>query len=325
MPLDTHIIHWNIRGFRSNYQHLRLLLSHTNAVVVCLQESRMPVPPLAPPRGFQLYHQPGPPGQDDLDYGGSCILVKDQIGHMSLPLTTDLQAIAIRCHLDHTYTICSLYVPPHFPLRLEQLEHLIQQLPAPFLLLGDFNARHPIWGDSVSNSKGLVLEQLLGTGLCGILNGDFPTHFHAATNSTSCVDLSLCSPELLPDFSWSVSRDLYNSDHFPVRLSLPDQTPHATPTRFQYHRANWACFRQAAACIRLVSSFCAVDDAVDYFNTTIISAAELSIPKSSGVARTRPVPWWNAELAAAHSAKKTAMRRYYCTRLLADKLAFNRA
>ena len=36
--------------------------------------------------------------------------------------------------------ICSLYLPPHCKFSKHDLENLINQLPRPYLLLGDFNS-----------------------------------------------------------------------------------------------------------------------------------------------------------------------------------------
>ena len=323
--METNIAQWNIRGYRTNYQHLRLLLAHTNAAVTCLQECRMPQITPSPPRGFQMYHKSGPPGADNLDHGGVCILVKDHIGHLTLPLTTDLQAVAVRCQLDCLYTICSLYLPPNKPATTQQLIDLIQQLPPPFLILGDFNARHPLWGDSIINNKGNVIESLLNAGLCGVLNGKFPTHFHSATDSFSSIDLSLCSPEIIPNFNWTISCELYNSDHFPIKITLPDPTPNINTVRYNYFKADWTLFQNNASCNIHIDSFPTVDDAVEYFNSTVISAADLAIPKTTGRIITKPVPWWNENLQRAQRKKVTTMRRYYRTRLLQDKVAFNQA
>ena len=272
-----------------------------------------------------MYHQSGPPGADGLDHGGVCILVKDHIGHVPVSLTTDLQAVAIQCHLGRKYTICSIYIPPNRALQLEQLENLISQLPSPFLILGDFNARHPHWGDTISNNKGVIIENLLATGICSILNKDLPTHFHSATNSFSYIDLSLCSPELLSDFTWDASEDLYHNDHFPTRLSLSDSTASHVPGHYIYEKADWNLFQDAAVCTRQLESFPSVDEAVEYFNSVVIEAADSSIPKTKGVIRTKPVPWWSTELRAALKERRIAMRRFYRTRLAADKITFNRA
>ena len=323
--MTTNILHWNMRGFQSHYSYLRTLLSDTNSVITCLQETRFPLAPPSPPRGYTMYHKSGPQGRDGLDHGGVCILVKSHIGHVPHPLITDLQAVSIRCHLDRLYTICGLYLPPGDPLHIDQLTDLIRQLPPPFLLLGDFNARHPLWGDAVANPKGRIVESLLTDGTCGILNRGDPTHFHLGTRSLSCIDLSLCTLADLPSFSWSVLDDLYGSDHYPVKLSLADPSPIHSSPRFIFDRADWTRFAAEAKCSEDVSNFPTVDAAVNYFTTIVSTAADLCIPKSSGILRTSSVPWWNAELGQAHREKKAALRRFHRSRLVHDKVAFNRA
>jgi len=39
--------------------------------------------------------------------------------------------------------VCNIYIPPSVELSLSDLEQLIQHLPAPFVLVGDFNAHSP--------------------------------------------------------------------------------------------------------------------------------------------------------------------------------------
>ena len=139
------------------------------------------------------------------------------------------------------------------------------------------------------------------------------------------LDLSLFSVDIMPNFTWTVSRDLYNSDHFPIRLTLPDPTPNHTGMRYNYTKADWLCFRATAACPRTVATFESIDDAVDYFNSTILTAADAAIPRTSGVQRTTQVTWWNPDLKRAHLDKMTKMCRYYRMRLLQDKVTFNHA
>jgi len=38
---------------------------------------------------------------------------------------------------------------------------LLQQLSAPFILMGDFNAYHPLWGSSKLNLKGQIVKNIL--------------------------------------------------------------------------------------------------------------------------------------------------------------------
>ena len=125
------VCHWNIRGYRGNYHHLRTLLSDSQASVVCLQESRLPNNFPTCPRGFTIYSKSGldPNGGLLAEVGGTSILIKNTIAHSPLTLRTNLQAIAFRCHINKLYTICSLYLPPNSPVHISDLEELISHSP----------------------------------------------------------------------------------------------------------------------------------------------------------------------------------------------------
>ena len=192
-----------------------------------------------------------------------------------------------------------MYLPPNSPVNLQELEDLIDQLPSPYLLVGDLNARPPLWGDCTANQNGRLIETLLTNSTCSILNAHKPTHFHAQTDTFSCIDLSLCSANIASDFTWDVMLDLYNSDHFPVLLSLPNTECRQTEPRYLLENADWRGFRDLAVCYRDVHSFPSIPEALSYFVQTVLQAAEDSIPKTSTQVRTRRVPWWNKDLQIA--------------------------
>ena len=92
------------------------------------------------------------------------------------------------------YTVCSNYLP-HEQVRKHQIIRIIEQLPRPFLIMGDMNARSPLWGDTVRNEKGtLIAEIMLETDVI-IMNNGNPTHYHSQTNIHSVIDLTICSPD----------------------------------------------------------------------------------------------------------------------------------
>ena len=59
-----------------------------------------------------------------------------------------------------TLTVCNIYLSQSLDVNFSDLEHLIQQLPAPFDLIGDLNAHSPLWGDVRQDSKGQMVENL---------------------------------------------------------------------------------------------------------------------------------------------------------------------
>ncbi|GFO29675.1 RNA-directed DNA polymerase from mobile element jockey [Plakobranchus ocellatus] len=60
-----------------------------------------------------------------------------------IDLKTGVHAAAATISLEKTLTVCSLYLPPNSPVSKLSLAELFEQLPKPFLVLGDFNAHSP--------------------------------------------------------------------------------------------------------------------------------------------------------------------------------------
>ncbi|GFX16062.1 RNA-directed DNA polymerase from mobile element jockey [Trichonephila clavipes] len=130
----------------------------------------------------------------------------------------------------------------------ENSQELIDQLPSPFILLGDFKAHHLLWGCQDVNSRGKVVEKLLTELDLTLLNDGSNTYFHSPTQSFSTIDLSICSPSLLLNLTWSVLDNPLGSDHFPVVISYA--TPIACATirqpRWKFDQADWETFRTQA-------------------------------------------------------------------------------
>ena len=76
-------------------------------------------------------------------------------------LNTELQAIAVSVTLDSEITICSVYIPPSYSLKIDHLDSLLKQLPSPYLLLGDFNGHNILWGNNENNSRGELIENFI--------------------------------------------------------------------------------------------------------------------------------------------------------------------
>ena len=103
---------------------------------------------------------------------------------------------------------------PNLIIRKEDLIDLFNQLPAPFLILGDFNGKHPLWDKRNSpDQREKMLEKLFLEESLGLYNDEAPTHLHVQTGSLSTIDLSVCSLNAMSDFVWSIDDDLHSSDH----------------------------------------------------------------------------------------------------------------
>ena len=135
-----------------------------------------------------------------------------------MQLQSPLQAGALKVFLGKFYTLCSLYLPPGDPITRPHLDTLVHDLSSPFLILGDFNVHHPLWDDGTTSPRGVFPASFMEDEGLELLNSDDVTHFHSQMGTFTSIDLSLCSPNSVLDFSWRVLPDLHGSDYFPILI-----------------------------------------------------------------------------------------------------------
>ena len=131
--------------------------------------------------------------------GGVAVFVRNDISIESVPLTTRLQAVAVKIYHPMTATFCNVYLPD-FSWEKEDLIDLVSQLPQPFILLGDFNSHNPLWGSVRLDPRGRLVESFLNDSETVLLNDGSPTYLNTGTGNFSSIDLSISSPALAVQF-----------------------------------------------------------------------------------------------------------------------------
>ena len=162
------IIRWNLRSFHSQQEQVKVLFHDYNASVICLQETKLGETNVNVGFNYVLYRSP--PFVGVRTQGGTAIIVRRSLNHKAVEINSVLQACAVQVFLDKWITLCSLYLEPELddhlldrsgnPRRLElcDLQNLIDQLPRPFILMGDFNAKNTLWGELQCDPWGLLIE-----------------------------------------------------------------------------------------------------------------------------------------------------------------------
>ena len=215
------IIHWNIRGYKANYEEIKVLIKEKHPVCICLQETYHGNQNPYPPTGYSV-ETADPvvrwvPGIRAAR--GVLTLVSNNYAYYRVNLVTELETVAIRIKIRKEITLCNIYITPNEVISTQTINNLIAQLPSPFLIVGDFNARSPVWGDYERNEHGQIIADVLANSNVCILNDGSGTHLHKQTNSMTCVDLTLASPEVT-DMQWQADQDLHGSDHFPRYVTV---------------------------------------------------------------------------------------------------------
>jgi len=300
------ILYWNCRGYAANFEDLKILLLNHHPNIVCLQETFHGNNIPFPPRRYSIIS-----AKPVVDYPqgvrpsrGAITLIHTSIPYQEIDLLTPLEAIAIRLHTTKPITVCNLYITPNENLRQQHLNNLIQQLPPPFILVGDMNAHNQMWGSLVTNDHGRVIENILMTTDACLLNTGEATHEHLQTGTSSCIDLCLVSSLLLTSYEWVREEDLHGSDHYPIMVRENPILPPSVPQRFLLNRADWPQFNLLTDKNYDHLKTLSTDEMTTGFTSSLIEAADNSIPKSSGIVRPHAVPWWNQACQASHLQRK---------------------
>ncbi|GFS02392.1 ribonuclease HI [Elysia marginata] len=188
---------------------------------------------------------------------------------------------------------------------------------------GDFNAHSPLWGDERLDQRGKMIEDFLISNDDILLNDKVPTFIHSASGSTSAIDLTIASPTVALDYSWSVHDDLCGSDHFPIILTSNTNVGQDDAT-FNFKKAIWQLFGEL--CLK------SIDEAVtksknptETFSRKLIEAAKTSIPIYKTGRNLTRVPWFNKDCKTAIKERKKAQRKFFKSPTLQTLINFKKA
>ena len=306
--MGNNILQWNCRSVKANFEELTLLINEQKAVAVCLQETFLKDSDQVTLKYHSCYFKNC--SDNDKASGGVAVLVNNCVPHHVIKLDTTLQAVAVNISLNKTITVCSIYLPPSLPIDIKKLDHLIDQLPNPFILMGDFNSHHTLWGCANTNDKGRIIEDFVTRHDLVLINDKSSTYLHPATGSYSSLDLTICSPGISPDFNWKVIDDLHGSDHFPIQVSEIGPSTQQHPQRWKLHKANWEQFKVRCEQTIHPNAFEECENPAKLFTSLLYSAAEKSIPRTSTNPKHPNKPWFNDDCKKAIQERKSVLRQF---------------
>ena len=307
MDFKHKIIQWNCRGLKPNFNEVSLLISEYNPSVFCFQETFLKPDDNISLKDFNIYNYVH---TDCLrPSGGASVFVKSSFPQRKIDLQTELQATAVSVTLDKEITICSVYIPPSFSLNSQHLDSLLQQLPSPYIILGDFNGHNILWGGKNNDSRGELIENFLTKNDICIMNDKSYTYLSTSAKSFSSIDLSFCHPSLFLDYNWSVSKDQHNSDHFPIIIeqntfSIEDHNP-----KWKLNRANWDLFNTLCTGKLIPENFKESSDPISDFTSSLIEISKECIPQTS-TNPTKSNPWYNDDCKEAIKQRKQALSKF---------------
>ena len=154
LPLSM-ILQWNVRGFQASREEPSLLTCFYQPSVLVLEETLQSNCTKMSLSGYTVLHRSS--GRDSTS-DGAAPLNHQNILSSRIDLDTNLQALAAKISLEKT--VCNIYLPLSMTVSGANLYHLFQQIPRPFIVLGNFNVPKPLWGSDHCDSRGRLFEKI---------------------------------------------------------------------------------------------------------------------------------------------------------------------
>lgn len=211
------LLQFNANGVIRQKLELELLLNVNDIDICCLCETKLKphhktftIPGYVTYRSDRI-HSTG---------GGTAVLIKKSLSHSQilLPPLNSLEVCAINLQLTNkNIMIASAYLSTSRKFDTTDLD-ILQTINSTYILLGDFNAKHPDWNifNPIPNTAGLALSRYL--------NHHPDTNILASHQPTRPVPaLSIIDIGITKNINYNYEIDTLNalnSDHLPVKTTI---------------------------------------------------------------------------------------------------------
>lgn len=283
--MSLKILSWNSRSIKGKLVELRHHLNSNFYHVILIQETwlnasnAIEIPKYTCLRKDRVSNSRHP-------HGGVLIFVHSSVPFKAINFakTEFSDSIFIRIFSDtQDIIVGSIYCSPlrKCAERKSDYQKLLSR-PGPFVLAGDFNAKHKAWNNDKNNSSGLSLLKLANENLCDLHFTDKPTTI-PPRGQPSFLDIvvsknvaGISKPVIINDLS---------SDHVPITFEIPiNVQPTRTLKIPNYAKANWKKFKAKISSdivklpILQPKSINEIDANISIFNEIVNKASRDSIP-----------------------------------------------
>lgn len=237
------ILQLNARSIKANKVYIESALTMYKVSCALISESWLKPTERFSISGYNLIRCDRPDG-----YGGSCILLKNNIPFSSINvsqlLNNDIQFCVVNIFLQNkTISIGSIYCAPGHKTSFAHWNQILHSFPNHFILGGDFNAHHQGWGSYYTNRMGENLIDAIDYNNICILNDGSPTLLSNPMQHQSAIDLTLCSPIFSYKSEWQTLNNTFGSNHLAILIKFYEVTTDKItiyPTRkWNTTNANW--------------------------------------------------------------------------------------
>jgi hypothetical protein len=308
---NLQIVSWNARSLNGKLSELKVHMYSKKPHIICIQETWGSA-------GFEpkfinysgiFKHRINRRG------GGLAFIVRNDIVVTPSQLQNyqngvlECQRVVIKL-LGSTLDILNIYNPNQV-VSVAEWRHYLQQMSNEAIIVGDFNAHHPLWTHRVNRgcptARNLISALLqyplqLGTPY------SMPTHLDLHTGRTSTIDLAYISPQLYPTTTVQLGPD-WGSDHCPILITLairPHLYTHKRRPQWKLEDDKWQDFKSNLPHLTdLVAPSVGVRE--QQMRDNIVMAAEETFSKTQAEYHIKySKSWWSPACSRAVAERRRA-------------------
>jgi len=307
------VLQWNCRSVISKKSEIIHLINIHDPSIIALAETWLRPGYTFKIKGYTCIRDDRSDG-----YGGVALLVKQNLYNIKRINITPSSNFSIVAILVFDVCFVSIYIPYPSSQTYLELSNILNSLPKPICILGDFNTQHRSWGSSISSVNSDELLDIIDNHNLCVLNTGSSTRITGPNENLSAIDLSIVSASLASTLSWKTLSSSHGSDHYPILITFPGNKPKQTPTKpfFKYRiiQNKWPDYKlHIENNINTLpeSSHHEISKCSSSLTHLILKAVNSTFPsKKTPKGKLPSPPWWDSQCTEAIKLRKKAERDY---------------